>query len=311
MADLIRDTPLGYCIRYLSKNRVLQYPEDRPDFELPESYRSKPSTIEPEYAAASRSERSQSDASISSIDAKEQSIPPSSRSTTPDISTDKDLKKSEVDEEKSRSNSPPPDAPTIKDDFPHQVPNKFRKDDLERALSKDAPMSPIVPKVTSDGIMLVDWYSTDDPANPQNWSYLKKNLVAFLICLYTFAMYMGSSIYSPSENGVVEALGVSPTVASLGLALYVLGYGTGPLLFSPLSEIPIVGRNPPYIITFAIFVILCVPTALVNNIGGLLALRFLQGFFSSPALATGGASFGDMVIQSLSGERLFFFFFFF
>lgn len=46
--------------------------------------------------------------------------------------------------------------------------------------------------------------------------------------------------------------------------------------------------------TFAIFVILCVPTALVNNFGGLLVLRFLQGFFGSPCLATGGASIGDI-----------------
>ena len=41
--------------------------------------------------------------------------------------------------------------------------------------------------------------------------------------------------------------------------------------------------------------ILCVPTALVDNFGGLLVLRFLQGFFGSPALATGGASMRDVV----------------
>ena len=61
------------------------------------------------------------------------------------------------------------------------------------------------------------------------------------------------------------------------------------------GEIPAFGRNVPYITTFAIFVILCVPTALVNNIGGLLFLRFLQGFFGSPCLANGGATMQDMV----------------
>lgn len=87
---------------------------------------------------------------------------------------------------------------------------------------------------------------------------------------------------------------MSPTAASLGLALYVLGYGVGPLVFSPLSEIPIIGRNPPYMVTFGIFVILCVPTALIDDFSGLLALRFFQGFFGSPCLATGGASVGDL-----------------
>ena len=70
--------------------------------------------------------------------------------------------------------------------------------------------------------------------------------------------------------------------------------GVGPLLFSPVSEIPVVGRNPPYMVTFGIFLLLCVPTALIDNFAGLLVLRFLQGFFGSPCLATGGASVGDI-----------------
>ncbi len=32
--------------------------------------------------------------------------------------------------------------------------------------------------VLSDGTVLVDWYSSDDPANPQNWSGKKKSFVA-------------------------------------------------------------------------------------------------------------------------------------
>ena len=43
-----------------------------------------------------------------------------------------------------------------------------------------------------------------------------------------------------------------------------------------------------------IFVVLQVPTALATNVKGLMVLRFLAGFFASPALATGGASIGDM-----------------
>jgi DHA1 family multidrug resistance protein-like MFS transporter len=62
-----------------------------------------------------------------------------------------------------------------------------------------------------------------------------------------------------------------------------------------MSEIAIFGRNVPYVSTFAIFVILCVPTALVNNFAGLIVLRFLQGFFGSPCLANGGATMQDMV----------------
>jgi DHA1 family multidrug resistance protein-like MFS transporter len=105
---------------------------------------------------------------------------------------------------------------------------------------------------------------------------------------------MGSAIYTPSIPYVVEQMGVSENVAALGLSMYVLGYGIGPLIFSPLSEIPIIGRNPPYMVTLGIFLVLSIPTAVVNSFPALIVLRFLQGFFGSPCLATGGASIGDI-----------------
>ncbi|KAF6218025.1 hypothetical protein HO133_006437 [Letharia lupina] len=155
--------------------------------------------------------------------------------------------------------------------------------------------------VSKDGAVFVDWYSSDDPANPQNWSSKKKAFVAMQICFYTFAVYLASSIYTPSKPGVMGAFGVGPTAVSLGLALYVLGYGIGPLLWSPMSEIPIIGRNPPYLVTSAIFVILCVPTALVNNFLGasmgdmysLLKLPYLMTFWA--AAATSGPALGPLV----------------
>lgn len=66
------------------------------------------------------------------------------------------------------------------------------------------------------------------------------------------------------------------------------------MIWAPLSEMPYIGRNPIYILTLALFVVLQVPTALAANFGMLLAFRFLTGFIGSPSLATGGASIGDM-----------------
>jgi len=60
-------------------------------------------------------------------------------------------------------------------------------------------------------------------------------------------------------------------------------------------RIPSIGRNIIYIATFTIYVILCVPEALVDNFAGLMVIRFLLGFFGSPCLATGAATFQDMV----------------
>ena len=149
------------------------------------------------------------------------------------------------------------------------------------------------PQRAGGDIMLVTWYSDTDPANPHNWSPGKKLWVSVLILVYTFSVYIGSSLYTASETDIVSIFNVSEVVAALGLSLYVIGYGVGPMLFSPLSEIPAIGRNPPYVLTYALFVILCVPTSLVKNFGGLMILRFLLDFFGSPCLAAGGASYGD------------------
>jgi DHA1 family multidrug resistance protein-like MFS transporter len=105
---------------------------------------------------------------------------------------------------------------------------------------------------------------------------------------------MAASIYSAAQEDIAEKFHVSSMVSSLGLGLYVFGYGAGPMFLSPPSELPSVGRNIPYVVAMIIYVIISIPTALAQNIGGLLFLRFLQGFFGSPLLTTGAASLGDV-----------------
>ncbi|KAM0263366.1 hypothetical protein ACHAQJ_001222 [Trichoderma viride] len=146
----------------------------------------------------------------------------------------------------------------------------------------------------SPNVSLVGWYGEDDAQNPRNWSLGKKLFLYSTICIYAFCVYLGSSIYTPATAGVMKEFKVGYVPATLGLAMYILGYGTGPLLWSPLSEISAVGRTPPYVVTFGIFVILCVPAALTKTFGGLCVTRFLMGFFGSPALTTAAATFQDM-----------------
>lgn len=129
---------------------------------------------------------------------------------------------------------------------------------------------------------------------PFSWSTFKKVFVTFEICLLTFSVYIGSAIYSAGTQTVVKDFGVSQVKATLGLTLFVAGYGLGPMIWAPMSEIPQIGRNPIYIGTLFVFVIFQVPTALSVNFAMLLCFRFLTGFIGSPVLATGGASIGDI-----------------
>ncbi|KAL8795253.1 MAG: hypothetical protein Q9195_002264 [Heterodermia aff. obscurata] len=92
----------------------------------------------------------------------------------------------------------------------------------------------------------------------------------------------------------MERCGVSQVAATLGLSLFVAGYGLGPMIWASMSEIPPIDRNPIYIVTLALFVVFQVPTAPAVNFGMLLAFRFITGFVGSPVLVTGGASMSGM-----------------
>lgn len=142
---------------------------------------------------------------------------------------------------------------------------------------------------------LVDWYGPDDLFNPLNWSRWKKYMFVSQLMLLTTSVYMGSSIVSPGIPYIAQYFGVGRVVATLSLTLFVVAYGIGPMLgLCSASEIPAIGRCYPYIITLFLFVILQIPTALVDNIAGFMILRFLAGLVGSPPLATGGASVGDI-----------------
>jgi MFS transporter, DHA1 family, multidrug resistance protein len=63
------------------------------------------------------------------------------------------------------------------------------------------------------------------------------------MCSYTFAMYCAASIIAPAEAGMIDEFKISAEAALVTFAVFVLGYGVGPLVFAPLSEIPVIGRN--------------------------------------------------------------------
>lgn len=78
---------------------------------------------------------------------------------------------------------------------------------------------------------VVGWYDDHDPANPRNWPLHKKSLVSAQIYVYTFAVYMGGAIFANGEEGMMEEFGVGHISAAWASALYLVGYGVGPLLF--------------------------------------------------------------------------------
>ncbi|KAJ9652238.1 hypothetical protein H2198_008478 [Neophaeococcomyces mojaviensis] len=288
--SIVRDAPFGQLVRLVTKNKFFKYPEELPGFEIPW-----------QKAAAQEKEIELNSSPLATpppIDEKD--APPTIPRANTHHETHDPAKDLEALTQLPTVRSTPTNNQARLTTTRTLTREQTRPWTAERLAAEQeeavdrAQSMVIMPTKTSDGITLIDWYTTDDTDNPQNWSSGRKALVAAIIFLYTFAVYTASAIYTPSEIGVMSKFGVGVTKAALGLSMYVIGYGVGPLLFSPLSELPSIGRNPPYIITFILFVILAVPTALSNSYATLLVLRFLTGFMGSPALATGGATMQDM-----------------
>lgn len=284
MAHIFRDTTIGVLIRWVSKRTVLTYPEEQADFRCPMSYNppmtsSSTATDVIEHEVEPASEEPVENDSGEAIH----------RSGTPST---EELNSSDDDEIEPGELSKIMSRPQMSHVETRATLAQAYSDALHQ--DKTREMQAIIQPKTKNGIILVDWYNTNDQENPQNWSSGRKTLVVLQIYMYTLAVYIGSAIITPSQPYIEAQFDVSPQVASMGLSLYVLGYGVGALVFSPLSEIPVIGRNPPYIVTFFIFIALSIGVAVVNHFPWLIVLRFLQGFFGSPCLATGGATLGDI-----------------
>ena len=272
--DTLREAPFGQIVRYLTKNKYFRYPEENSGFALPAGYGGNKGDSE--------------NTSTSDLGEKQNDSRAPARDAVLPAEKLERLPTNDLEQQPTRRVSHDPHS-SLNLQRTNTLPYTNERLNVEATLSIQRTQSrPITPSKTSDGIILVDWYTTDDQANPQNWSAFKKAWVAAQICLYTFTVYASSSIYVPSVPQIRAQFGIEEFKASLPLALYVLGYGTGPLLFSPMSEIPIYGRNVPYVATFAIFVAIAAPTAVLNNFGVFVFFRFLQGFFGSPCLANGG-----------------------
>lgn len=83
-------------------------------------------------------------------------------------------------------------------------------------------------------------------------------------------------------------------------ALFVLGFGLGPLFLAPLSEL--YGRRIIYLSCFAMFTIFNVCCAVAPNIAALCVFRLLCGMAGSAGPSIGGGTIGDMFDPETRGR---------
>jgi Major Facilitator Superfamily len=137
-----------------------------------------------------------------------------------------------------------------------------------------------------------DWTGPDDPENPWNWPSWKKVYHTSIPAFMGLAATLGSSIYTPGLPDIMAEFHISSEVALLGLALWVLGLGFGPVLAAPLSETE--GRRAVYRLSLPISAVFTLGAGFAQSPAALLVLRFFGGMFASPVLAVGAGTLADL-----------------
>ncbi|KAI1092513.1 MFS general substrate transporter [Rostrohypoxylon terebratum] len=130
-------------------------------------------------------------------------------------------------------------------------------------------------------------FTPNDPENPKNWSKGYKWYCTMVVAVTCFVVAFSSSVVTADIAGVSDEFGVSEEVALLSITLFVVGFGIGPMIFAPLSEV--YGRQVIYATTLLVAVVFIIPGAVAKNIQTLLVARAIDGIaFSAPMTLVGG-----------------------
>ncbi|KAJ5732329.1 Efflux pump bik6 [Penicillium malachiteum] len=134
---------------------------------------------------------------------------------------------------------------------------------------------------------VVDFEGPDDPYHPLNWSFRKKVITTMLYGLTTCWITFASAIFSAAIEPVKAEFHVNSEIAASGVSLIVFGFGLGPLIWAPLSEV--YGRKWVVIVPYFIAAAFSFGSATAKDTQTLLITRFFAGFFgSAPVTNTGG-----------------------
>ncbi|KAM4055320.1 major facilitator superfamily protein [Hirsutella rhossiliensis] len=132
----------------------------------------------------------------------------------------------------------------------------------------------------------------NDPQNPQAWRALRRWTICIAAAGTTFVVSFCSSTYTGAEAGLAAEFGVSEAIVNLGLALFLVGYIIGPLIWGPMSEV--YGRRNLMIGTLALLTAFNIGAAEANDMPTLLVCRFLGSIFGSSPMTNAGGAVADL-----------------
>ncbi|KAH8721625.1 major facilitator superfamily transporter [Ilyonectria robusta] len=166
-----------------------------------------------------------------------------------------------------------------------------------------APLANGVQTADEPDANIVDWDGPDDPANPQNWSPLKKWGNIVVLAIITFNVPLASTMFAPGVPQLLEDFNThSESLATFVVSVYILGLAVGPLALAPMSEL--YGRVMIYHVGNVLFIIFTVGCALSTSLDMLIAFRFLAGLVGAGPITIGGGSIVDLTTIQQRGTAM-------
>lgn len=128
--------------------------------------------------------------------------------------------------------------------------------------------------------------------SPYDYKNSTKWGITLTIALATAAAPLGSSIFYPALPEMTRKLNTTEDIANLSVALYMISMSIFPLWWSSFSEQ--FGRRSIYIISFALFLIFAIVSAVSTSIAMLIVFRIFTGGASASVQAVGAGTIADI-----------------
>ena len=149
---------------------------------------------------------------------------------------------------------------------------------------------------------IVDFDGKDDPYHPLNWTLRRKSLTTLLYGLMTMSATWASSSYSTGTDEVASYFHVGTQVSTLGTTLFLLGFGTGPLVWAPLSEV--YGRRLAVMTPMFVGICFSFAAGVSKDLQSLMITRFFSAFFASAPVTNTGGVLGDLYTPAERGMAI-------
>ncbi|KAL0579469.1 hypothetical protein V5O48_002510 [Marasmius crinis-equi] len=162
--------------------------------------------------------------------------------------------------------------------------------DIERGKKEQHSRETCETVVGSEAVYIE--FEPGDKRDPQNFPLFTKWAITALGCYFTFLSAANAGSYNMGFSTMIRDFNCTQLQATWGLSLYALGFGLIPLVSASFSEE--FGRRPLYVVSALGFMMMYVMVAEADNIGTVLAARFIQGGFGSTGSTMVGGTVADI-----------------